>query len=254
MKPIIFEEADKIWKRLSAGATKEVFQFELEMQRQLLNFFQVGDYYYYVFNIKEACFDFVSHDITRVLGYPLDEIDIPHMVSIIHPEDQPYFLSFEAKATEYFFTKALGNPANYKISYDYRVRKKSGDYIRVLQQVTTIQFSEDKGVLRTFGVHTDITHLKPYGVPTLSFIGLNGAPSYINVNVKQQLQAGAVQLTRREQEVLQLLAQGKSSDDISRALFISKQTVDTHRKNLLRKTGCQNTAALVSEAVKRGWM
>ena len=124
----------------------------------------------------------------------------------------------------------------------------------MLQQATTLHFNEDKGVLRTFGVHTDITHLKPTGVPTLSFIGLNGAPSYINVNVQQQLQAGAVQLTRREQEILRLLAQGKSSDAISQALFISKQTVDTHRKNLLRKTGCQNTAALVSEAVKRGWM
>jgi DNA-binding CsgD family transcriptional regulator len=239
---------------LSGGASSEALQFELEMQRQLLNFFQVGDYFYYIFNIKEGILDFVSHDVTRVLGYTVDEVDVPLLVNIIHPEDQPYYLSFEAKATECFFTKVLANPTNYKISHDYRVRKKNGEYIRILQQITTIQYVENKGVLRTFGVHTDITHLKPYGVPTLSFIGLNGAPSYINVNVSQQLQAGTVQLTRREQEVLQLLAQGKSSNEISQALFISKQTADTHRKNLLRKTGCQNTAALVSEAVKRGWM
>src|SRR5687767_11543518 len=118
MKLIIFEEADKIWKRLSDGVSTAALQFELEMHRQLLNFFQVGDYYYYIFNVKETVFDYVSHDITRVLGYTIDEIDVPFFVSNIHPEDQPWFLRFEKKAAEYFFTKALGQPADYKISYD----------------------------------------------------------------------------------------------------------------------------------------
>lgn len=230
MKPIVYEEAGKIWKRLSGGAPKMELQFELEVPRQLLNFFQVGDYYYYVFNVKETVFDFVSHDITRVLGYALEEIDVPFFLGNIHPEDQPYFLNFEAKVTEYFFTRALGNLADYKISYDYRIRRKSGDYIRILQQVTTIQQDEDKGVVRTFGVHTDITHLKPVGRPVLSFIGLNGAPSYINVDVKNKFGTGETVLTPREQEVLQLLARGKSSSAISQELSISKQTVDTHRK------------------------
>jgi DNA-binding CsgD family transcriptional regulator len=254
MKPIVYEEAGKIWKRLSKGAMETELQFELEVHRRLLNFFQVGDYYYFIFNIKETVLELVSQEVTAVLGYKPAEFDIPLLMSIIHPDDQSWFLTYESKATEYFFTKALGNPADYKISYDYRVRKKNGDYIRILQQITTIQYDEDKGVVRTFGVHTDITHLKPEGRPVLSFIGLNGAPSYLNVDVKNKFGSGETTLTPREQQVLQLLAQGKSSDAISQELSISKQTVDTHRKNLLKKTGCSNTAALMSEAVKRGWM
>lgn len=253
MKPIVYEEAGKIWKRLSNGAADCELQFELEVHRRLLNFFQVGDYYYFIFNIKETTLELVSQEVTPVLGYEPAEFDIPLLMSIIHPDDQSWFLTYENKATEYFLTRKLGNPADYKISYDYRVRKKNGDYIRILQQITTIQSGEE-GVLRTFGVHTDITHLKPEGRPVLSFIGLNGAPSYLNVDVKNKFGAGKAALTRREQQVLHLLAQGKSSDDISSDLFISKQTVDTHRKNLLKKTGCSNTAALMSEAVKRGWM
>src|SRR5215217_4172864 len=102
MKPIVYEEAGKIWKRLSKDATETELQFELEVHRRLLNFFQVGDFYYYIFNVKETIFDFVSHDITRMLGYTLEEIDVPFFVSNIHPEDQPYFLNFENKVTEFF--------------------------------------------------------------------------------------------------------------------------------------------------------
>jgi DNA-binding CsgD family transcriptional regulator len=254
MKPIVYEEAGKIWKRLSKDASVTELQFELEVHRQLLNLFQVGDYYYFIFNIKDTVLEFVSEEVYSMLGYTPAEFNIPLLMSIIHPDDQSWFLSYENAATEYFFGKALGDPANYKISYDYRVRKKDGNYIRILQQITTIQSDKDKGVVRTFGVHTDITHLKPEGRPVLSFIGLNGAPSYINVDVQNKFSTGKAALTRREQQVLQLLAQGKSSEEISQSLFISKQTVDTHRKNLLKKTGCANTAELMSEAVRRGWM
>lgn len=254
MKPIVYKEVGKIWQRLSKDAALTELQFELDVHRRLLNFFQVGDYYYFIFNIKETVLELVSEDVTRVLGYEPAAFDVPLLMSIIHPDDQSWFLSYENKATEFFFTLSPGEMVNYKISYDYRVRKKNGDYIRTLQQITTIQFDEGKGVVRTFGVHTDITHLKPVGRPLLSFIGLNGAPSHINVDVKNKFGTSKAALTRREQQVLQLLAQGKSSDVISQDLFISKQTVLSHRKNLLHKTGCANTAALMSEAVKRGWL
>ena len=52
-------------------------------------------------------------------------------------------------------------------------------------------------------------------------------------------------LSKREKEVLQLLIQGKTSQQIADELFISKTTVDTHRQHLLEKTGFKNTAELV---------
>ena len=254
MKPKIYEESGKIWKRLSEGADETELHFELEVYRQLLNFFQVGDYYYFIVNIKQASFELVSHDITRMLGYSPEEVNLDSFLNNIHPEDQPWFLNYEMKVVEFFGTLTCEQVPNYKVRYDYRMRRRDGTYIRILHQVVTIHFDKDNKVLRTFGVHTDITHLKPSGAPVLSFIGLNGEPSYLNVDVKKQFRTSETLLTRREQEVLHLLAQGKSSDAISEALFISKQTVDTHRKNLLKKTECTNTAALVSEAVKRGWI
>lgn len=58
------------------------------------------------------------------------------------------------------------------------------------------------------------------------------------------------ELSEREMEILYHVCKGKSNQEIAGELFISKRTVDKHRANLLCKTGCRNTAALVMYAIK----
>lgn len=55
-------------------------------------------------------------------------------------------------------------------------------------------------------------------------------------------------LTARELEVLQLISQALSNKQIAQALYISDQTVSVHRKNIMRKLGVSNTAALLKLA------
>lgn len=60
--------------------------------------------------------------------------------------------------------------------------------------------------------------------------------------------AGKPVLTRREKEVLELIAEGLTNGEIAEKLFVSVTTVDTHRKNLLAKFEAKNTAELVKLA------
>ena len=66
--------------------------------------------------------------------------------------------------------------------------------------------------------------------------------------------AASIVLTRREKEVLELIADGMTNAEIAQKLFISVTTVDTHRKNLLAKFETKNTAALIKIAVSRGYL
>jgi len=59
-------------------------------------------------------------------------------------------------------------------------------------------------------------------------------------------------LSEREREVLQLVAEGKSSKEIADVLSISPATVETHRTHLLQKLGLKNTAEVVRYAARRG--
>lgn len=59
-------------------------------------------------------------------------------------------------------------------------------------------------------------------------------------------------VTRREKEVLQLIAEGLTNTEIAEKLFISIATVNTHRKSLLEKFDAKNTAILISKGIKIG--
>ena len=58
-------------------------------------------------------------------------------------------------------------------------------------------------------------------------------------------------LSKREKEILRLIGEGKTSNEISEVLSIGKTTVDTHRKNILKKLSIQGKTDLVRFAVER---
>lgn len=79
---------------------------------------------------------------------------------------------------------------------------------------------------------------------------------YICNDVMQAL-SGAIRrnenteiLSEREIDVLLGICRGLSTQEIADSLFLSKRTVDTHRANILEKTGSKNTASLVVYAIK----
>lgn len=61
-------------------------------------------------------------------------------------------------------------------------------------------------------------------------------------------------LTRREQEILQMIADGQTTADIAGHLFLSPLTVETHRRNLLQKFEAKNVATLIKTAVQQGFL
>ncbi|MEM6722000.1 MAG: response regulator transcription factor [Bacteroidota bacterium] len=65
---------------------------------------------------------------------------------------------------------------------------------------------------------------------------------------------GEIHLTKREKEVLKLIALGDSSKIISEKLMIATTTVNTHRKNLVEKVGVRNSKELIRFAIEKGYV
>lgn len=61
-------------------------------------------------------------------------------------------------------------------------------------------------------------------------------------------------LTKREQEILELIAQELTSVQIANYLNISIPTVESHRRNMFKKLQVQSVVGLVIEALKQGWI
>lgn len=61
-----------------------------------------------------------------------------------------------------------------------------------------------------------------------------------------------IALSKREMEVLALIAEGLTNNEIANKLFTSRRTVEGHRKNLIEKVGARNTATLIKYAIQQG--
>jgi DNA-binding NarL/FixJ family response regulator len=67
---------------------------------------------------------------------------------------------------------------------------------------------------------------------------------------KHRIAKPDLQITRREEEILQLVCQQYTAEEIAQKLFISVKTVNGHRNNLLQKTGSRNVTGLVLYAIR----
>ena len=63
-----------------------------------------------------------------------------------------------------------------------------------------------------------------------------------------------IDLTRRESEVLQLICEELTTQEMADKLFLSPRTVEGHRQNLIEKFGVKNTAGLIIRAIKLGFV
>ncbi len=89
------------------------------------------------------------------------------------------------------------------------------------------------------------------GIPSIigNITSLNHNQKFKISNASSQLD---FKLSKRELEVLELICDGKSTQQIAELLFLSQRTIETYRANLLSKTTLKNSAALIMFAIKNG--
>ena len=83
---------------------------------------------------------------------------------------------------------------------------------------------------------------KPYLTPKVSAVVLQG---YLNPETQE-----STELTPREREIIQLIAEGQATKEVAEALGISVKTAETHRTNLMRKLDLHSTADVVRYAIR----
>ena len=129
--------------------------------------------------------------------------------------------------------------------------------VKVLALSNYDEFSYIKSMIREGANGYILKNIDPAQLINAIQSVLSGSSYYSNevalklIEAKGTERPGALQksgLSKREQEILKLIALEMTNDEIAQALFISKRTVDTHRQNLLKKLHVKNTAGLIKAA------
>ncbi|SMD31709.1 PAS fold-containing protein [Reichenbachiella faecimaris] len=143
-----------------------------------------------------------------------------------------------------------------KVSYTWNYRIKTGDgtYQPILQHTTPMYFDEEgKPVIGLAHYSVLPSAASPLPIRATAKI-LNEKNEYETIFFKTYSEQKLIteQVTFRERDIIRLISFGYSTDDIADKLFISTNTVNSHRRNILKKTDCKNTSELVSRSIREG--
>ena len=220
----------------------------------LLNLFKIGDFYYYIFNLQTSQLEFISPGIESITGISVDDFNPQQFLKMIHPADYTHYLNSEATAIQFAMNFEAEKLVKYKIRTDFRLINSKGETLRILQHLHPLQISKAGGIIRCLGIHTDISYLNVMGRSILSFIGMDGEPNFIDLEIIEKFKPTKEILTSREKELLRYLFKGQSSKQIAYHLSLSEATVNTHRRNILAKTSCNSIQEVIYKAIENGWI
>lgn len=152
---------------------------------------------------------------------------------LLNPNDLPFVLETEIKAYNFIKRIPSEEKKDYKLIYEYRLRDASGIHHHFLHQTIVLELDRNRDIW-LFLLLIDLIVGKISNDPIQRMI--------VNLRTgKSCLFNNRSFLSHREIEILGLISQGLDSHEISDKLFISVNTVNNHRHNILSKTKTETT-------------
>lgn len=210
-----------------------------------------------IFDLNRKRHVYISSRFESILGYDQDDFQRDmesHMEDYIHPDD---LMILNRSGIDYFKI-ALAYPRekrekikDYKYICDYRMMRRDGSYTRVIEQHVVLELDADNNfwlALSTLDVSPDEDLLTPCRV---RLINTRTGELYKLPKVTKKY-SNDKSLSYREQEILKLIASGLISKQIADKLFISVNTVNTHRQRIIEKLDVSNTTEAITYASSLG--
>ena len=184
----------------------------------------------------------------NLLGYEDNTISIEAIVKNRHPDDSD-IVDRVGKAT---LNYAFQNPSesnSYSLLIAYRRTRKDGGFTKVLSHTSAYETNENGSIKSLFIKYTDISFMDKTNLVHWNFemdnLDVSGFKNSI-YQVHKDL------FTEREVEIIKLIDNGFSNNEIAGNLFISKHTVATHRKHIFKKSRVHTVKELLFFCKKNG--
>jgi DNA-binding CsgD family transcriptional regulator len=207
---------------------------------------------------------FLSRNFTRVFGYSRKhfiEGDLKFLMKHIHPDDLQAFIYFAETSTLNAapWKEAKEGPVHECCS---RFKHFNGEWIWISQKVIVLSVTPEQHIDHVLLLFDDCTAAKEARLTqhtlqveksrkSSKLLELIAPVSGAQVKKEARIAAneGYAPLTRREKEIMLLVSQGCSSKEIACRLFISKHTVESHRKHILHKLSVKNSPEMVHQSM-----
>lgn len=242
-----------LWESHPTLITDDMVQNDLSFVHHLSDIMVMGPYYYYVIALADYSLHHVCENIRLIHDLQQIPYTLKEIIDLIHPEDLDFVL--EAEETTILKMKEIGfeHSLNLKTSYCFRMKTTNNNYQLFHHQAIHIVKDREGRLAEALNIHTNINHITQINSKIVLVNGIGERNEYIQIDLSEKKPKIDIPLlSKREMEILPLLANGLSSVQIAEKLFISIQTVQVHRKNILHKTKSPNTSALIKKSIENG--
>lgn len=245
----------------SINVFKEIFETNKEFKntiienhinklRELDEYFPPNEAFSIMTNTTLQKYPFVSKNFEYALGldrHKMGTIGLPYWFSHIHPEDLTIWMKILEDLMVFTMTQVKEEDRK-RLTYtwNYRVKNNKEEYLNLLEHQTPTYF-DDFGKPIVAIAHGTIVG-KGENKPIIAIAKmLNDHNEYETLYYKNYSQKLLLpeSISKREQDVIRLLALNNTSKQIAEKLFISSHTVDGHRRNILKKLNFNSTKELV---------
>lgn len=200
----------------------------------------------YVHNFQAKAVTF-QKGVFEFLGYTPEEFSSELVNSFFHPDDKDIVQRIIQASVAYSIDHNLLQ--NELLSLTYRLRKKNGEYIKVLRQSNVFEVDENGRFISNLSLLTDISYMNTADCVEWKFdakgLDKKAFKKYVGHHTQNIFSA-------RELDIIYGINKGLNSEEIGALYFISKHTVDTHRRKILKKAGCKNSIELIAFCRKNG--
>ncbi len=192
---------------------------------------------------------FVSRKCSDLIGLEPSEVDPGSFIKRIHPDDLNRLLSVRSKIYR-LGGELLGfKQGGVLISTTLRFTTTKGDYINQLVQCYLFYSDIPTPTVYRLQVHTDISWAGKIKYGYHYYMGTD--ISNFRYPDEKLLLTGNI-FSTREFEIIQLASEGLNSEQIAKKLYLSVHTVETHRRNVLKKSGKSSVIELILDLKNRG--
>ncbi len=204
--------------------------------------------FFYVADLLQMKIRFVSQSAQGVLGVDPNTFDLSSILSRIHPEDYHKHNLARAMVIKKGYELLIYKQGISVHSICSRVRHETGNYIYSVVQALSF-FDSNHTTVFTVVLLTDMMPLETDNYKYHYYIGND--PAMFRYPDKALLKIG-INFSEREFEIIKLIADGEDSQQIASRLSLSLNTVNTHRRNILKKTKMPTLRELIGELREKG--
>lgn len=197
--------------------------------------------FFHVANLIQAKITWSSKRSEQMIGIKPEELDAYHFMEATHPDDLNKHTLGRSKMFNVANDLFKAKKGSALLSTNIRIRNYLGEYPDLLFQLY-FMYSEKFNTVFLFQVHTDIDSFKKRKQGYHYYVGTDF--SNFRFPDDDLLQIGNP-LSDREFEIVKFIEEGLRSEEIAQKMFISVHTVNTHRRNILEKTGKPSMAELI---------